>query len=180
MRKMWRWLKKNRYYVSGIAFVLAVGLMVFIGANASDNSGEDVAMPTETVIPYIPPTDLPPSPTLPPYITPTTIPSGQGSPYPTLVWPNVPSATPAVPLLPTPTTDPLYASLFEKCDVNCDGVVNTSDIRDIFMSGLGFGPRHISLCGLAKVDTNGNGKIDLEESGDCFQIVYWRWQSITK
>lgn len=170
MKKIWRWLKKNRYYIIGVALFSAIGLMAFIGVTASNNNEDVIVLPTETAIPYTTPTyTLPPYATpIPPHATPTATTGGQ-VPYPTLIWPEVPHSTPILPLIPTPTPN-VDASLYAKCDVNCDGRVDRVDVMQIFFKGMNRQAQ--SLCGIAKVDTNGNGRIDLPEVTYCFQVVY--------
>ncbi len=171
MKKLKRWLKKNRYYVIGFVLISAIGIMATIGAAVSNNSEEVVVIPTEPPI-EIPtltstPTDthnptytpiptceacanMTPIPTLPPWVTPSVTPTG-----------TIPTATP---ITGTPAIN--------DCDINADGVINRNDIMlMIWAMGGTWSPIGV---GFSNADINDDGKIDYLDCNYCIKIVeHW-------
>jgi len=174
MSKIWRWLKKNRYYVIGVVLVSATLLMGAVGIYAS-RSSENEPIPTEIVI----------IPTETQATTPTSVPTYTPSytPVPTISCVIcTPTATPTAQPLPFPpfTIVPPYngstatpPSTYMTCDVNLDGVANRSDM--IMILWINVGLYQPTLQQMATVDLNGNGRFDRAECQHCLDIIEKVW-----
>ena len=175
MKKLRRWLKKNRYYIIGFVLISTIGIMATIGATASKNNNEEVVViPTEEPIietPVPTPTDTyNPLPTYTPI--PTCVACANRTPTPTTPFPwDTPTAT--IPAGTTPTATPITGTPTPyECDINVDGIINRSDIMlMIWAMGGTWTPTDV---GFSNADINDDGEINYLDCNYCIKIVeHW-------